>query len=194
MHRIKQLFSKHTSLSGEGEDFLKKYGKIKSYDKEEIFVQQNQNNNLFGILLDGLVGNSITNKNFDNVLTKVITPLNYFVGTKHIYSSNGAAENIHFLKKSEAFIINVVHIKEAIKFFPEFNLMYHILKQQHITICINLLHIQQLKNEQKLIYFYRYFPDLKNQLTINQICSLLGFSNTRQYYSSLEKFLRHKEL
>lgn len=190
MQRIKILFSKFSPLSEEGENFLFQHGRIKQFEKGNFFVQQNQSNNLFGILLDGLLAYSITNENYDNLLTKVITPRNYFVGSKHIYSTSGALENIHFLKNSEAFIISNEHIRQAIKRFPEFNLMYHILKQQYITICNNFLYLQQLKNDIKLIYFYRYFPNLKNQLTVVQTCTLLGFSNTRQYYISLEKYHR----
>lgn len=190
MLRIKQLFSKYSPLSEKGEEFLQKHGRIKSYDKGEIFIQQKQKNNLFGILLDGLLAYSITNQQHDVILTKIITPYHYFVGSKHVYSNSNALENIHFIKNSEAFIINIDLIQQAVKNFPEFNLMYHILKQQYITTCNNLLYIQQLKNEHKLIYFYSYFPDLKNQLTVSQICSLLGFSNSRQYYISLEKYHR----
>lgn len=192
MIRIKQLFSKYTPLSEKGEEFLQKHGRIKSYNKGDIFIHQQQKNNLFGILLDGLVAYSITNQQHDVTLTKIITPYNYFVGNKHIYSKSNALENIHFIKNSEVFIINNDLIGQAIKNFHEFNLMYHILKQQYITICNNLLYIQQSKNELKLIYFYLYFPSLKNQLTVSQICSLLGFSNSRQYYISLEKYLRQK--
>lgn len=193
MHRIKILFNKYTSLSKQGEEFLLRHGKIKTYLKNEIFIQQNQKNEMFGILLDGLVGYSIINYNNDLTFTKVITPFNYFVGSKHVFSKRETNENIHFLKKSQVFITSNSNIQHAIRKMPEYNLMYHILKQKHITICNNYLHIRQLKDEQKLIYFYRFFPELKNQLTINQICSLLGFSNSRQYYISLKKFLAKRE-
>lgn len=193
MQRIKNHFNKYTSLSAQGEEFLFKHGKIKTYFQNELFIQQNNKNDLFGLLLDGLVGYSITNTNNDLKYTKVISPFNYFVGSKHLFSSKETNENIQFLKKSEVLIINNSHIKQAIIKIPEFNTMYHILKQRYIIICNNYLQIQQLKDEQKLIYFYRFFPELKNQLTINQICSLLSFSNTRQYYTSLKRFLENRD-
>ncbi|WP_159634755.1 hypothetical protein [Sphingobacterium composti Ten et al. 2007 non Yoo et al. 2007] len=188
MNRVIAFISRYTKLSEQAIDYLYIHGRIKKYRKGSIFILQQDTNNLSCLLLDGLAGCSIMNHKYDLALTKVITPFNYFVGSKHIYSNKGSRENIEFLKDSEGFIINRINVQHAIRSFPEFSLIYHILKERNIAMCSHFIHLHKIKYVDRLSFLYHHFPEVKNQLTIQQLCSLLGYTNSKQYYFALEKY------
>ncbi|WP_149913413.1 cyclic nucleotide-binding domain-containing protein [Sphingobacterium cavernae] len=190
MNRTIAFINKYTDLSEQAIDFLYTYGRIQKYRKGEIFVLQQESNKRSCLLLTGLVGFSIINDKNDSVLTRIITPMNYFVGCKHIYSNKGALANIEFLKDSEAFVLNNLHLLQAIRNFPEFSLIYNILKQKDLVTCNHYIHLNKIKHIDRLTYFYSHFPELKEQLTVRQLCILLGFSNSKQYYFALEKYYK----
>lgn len=185
MERLIQFLKNYTSLSTATIDFLSTKGYITQQPKGAVLLKPNQIKMNWYLLLDGLVGYKMEQENGTEILQKICTPYHYFVGTKHLYSVKPNKYKLVVLQQAEIYRIQHVDLQHGIKQYPEINLLYHILKQRNLDASNHLIHIQRMDRQERLHYLYKHFPTVQNNLTIRSLCSLLGFTNLRQYYKAL---------
>ncbi|MFD2553555.1 hypothetical protein [Sphingobacterium tabacisoli] len=65
---------------------------------------------------------------------------------------------------------------------------YHILKQHELELTKVSLRIPNLDRKERLMYLCDQLPETKDQMTVRQLCSLLGYTDDRQYYKALDYY------
>lgn len=186
MKRLTEYLNKYGLLSEDLKVYLHRHGKLKSYSKGEYFVTQYDIQHSWCFLLEGLAGYQ-TLDNKGNLKLERLCPVNhYFVGTKHIFSKSTNRTAIQFLQPSVVYIISNEDLKNGIRLFDELNEIYHIMKQHELDIRQIFLRTPNIPRQQRLAYIYDHLPEVKDKITVRQICSLLGFTNSRQYYEALD--------
>lgn len=188
MDRLTEYLNKYGVLSEDIKGYLHRHGKLKSYSKGEYFVTQYDIQHSWCFLLEGLAGYQ-TLDNKGGIKLERLCPVNhYFVGTKHIYSKSTNRTAIQFLQASAVYIISNEDLKNGIRLFKELNEIYHILKQHELDIRQTFLRIRDLPREQRLTYLFDHLSETRDQMTVRQLCSLLGYTNSRQYYEALNHY------
>ncbi|WP_140937596.1 cyclic nucleotide-binding domain-containing protein [Sphingobacterium lumbrici] len=194
MERLEGYFGRYGALSREILEFLQRYGKLNPYCKGEYYIDLYSIKNTCCILLDGLVSYETIQQKGKVVIEQLAVPYQYFSGTKHIYSNNGEEVAIRFLRDSTVYEIRNEHLQQGIKSYPELSNMYHILKQHYVDSVKVFLRLQNLERNIRLWYLYTHIPELEHEsLTVEQLCSLLGFTNSRQYYKALDYYYSHRK-
>lgn len=188
MHRLETYFTRYTTLSQASKDFLSSHGRIRNFKKGSYFVGQHELKHKWCFLLDGLIGYEILDRHGKMQLERLGTVHQYFVGTKHAFSPNGAAVAVRFLQNSTVYTISNIHLQTGIRQYTELSQVYHILKQHSLDALYIFIRINKLDRIQRLAYLYSQLPEVKGQLTVRQICSLLGYTNTKHYYQALEYY------
>ena len=193
MERLEGYFGRYGTLSRETLEFLYRYGKLNSYCKGEYYIDLYTTKNSFCILLDGLVAYEIMQQKGKVVIELVAVPYQYFSGTKHIYSNTGEEVAIRFLRDSTVYEIKNEHLQKGVNTYPELSNLYHILKQHYVDSFKVFLRLQNLERDLRLWYLYSNMPELEHEsLTIEQLCSLLGYTDNRQYYKALDYYHAHR--
>ena len=187
MERLIHYITQYTALSEEAAAFLKQHGQLHYGSKDSYYVIQHGRKSSWCWLLQGLLAFEFSDTKGSIHIERLGLVNQYFSGTKHPYSLNGSSLAIRFLQDSLFYEISNPHFQKAIHLFPEFGQVYHILKQQYLNNLEIFLHISKLERVQRLSYLYSNIPQLKGQLTVAQLCSLLGYTNHRQYYKALSK-------
>lgn len=188
MDRLTEYLNKYGLLSEDIKVYLHRHGKLKSYNKGEYFVTQYDTQHSWCFLLEGLAGYQ-TLDNKGNIKLERLCPANhYFVGTKHIFSKSTNRTAIQFLQSSAVYIISNDNLKNGILLFKELNEIYHIMKQHELDLRQIFLRIPHLARIERLSYLYDQLPSVKEKLNVRQLISLLGYTNSRQYYEALNYY------
>lgn len=192
MYRLEAYFNRYTTLSQESKDFLSSHGRIRTFQKGSYFMGQHELKHKWCFLLEGLIGYEILDRHGKMQLERLGTINQYFVGTKHAYSPNGATVAVRFLQNSTTYTISNIYLQTGIRQYPELSQVYHILKQHSLDALHVFIRLNKLDRIVRLAYLYQQFPHVKEQLTVRQTCSLLGYTNTKQYYQALEYYYETK--
>ncbi len=190
MERLQKYVERYTFLDAEARDFLSRHGKIRHCPKDSYYVVRYERKSTWCFILQGLVSFESMDAKGKVSIERVGTVHQYFSGTKHPYSISGSEVAIRFLKDSYIYEIPNQDFQTAIRQFAEIGHIYHILKQHNLHSLEVFLRINKMDRTQRLTYLYTQMPELKGQLTVEQLCSLLGYTDHRQYYKALEKFNR----
>lgn len=185
MDRLIHLINRYTNLSSSTLDFLLGHGRMVTQPKGYVFIQYGQRKMYYCLLLDGMIGYLSENENGGETLQKIGLPYHYFVGTKHVFSNRSATHKIIFLQDAAYYMISNKDFQYGIKNYPELNLLYHILKQRNLDVANHFIHLNRIDRKLRLHYLYHHFPYAAHKLTVRSLCSLLGFTNLRQYYKAL---------
>jgi len=184
---------RHIDLKKEHLDFLMEHGQIHSFKRGEYYISTQETKQRWCILLEGLIAFEVLGPRNQIVIERIGLAGQYFSGTKHIYSTHGEGTAVHFLRASIVYEIRNKDLQEGINSYPEISQLYHILKQHQLDIVKVFLRIHKLERNARLSYLYWQFPELWQQLTIRQLCSLLDFTNTKQYYRALAAYYRQEQ-
>ncbi len=188
MDRLTEYLNKYGLLSGDVKVYLHRHGRLKNYSKGEYFVTQYDIQHSWCFLLEGLAGYQ-TLDNKGGIRLERLCPANhYFVGTKHIYSKSTNRTAIQFLQASVVYIISNEDLKKGIRKYKNLNEIYHILKQHELELTKIFLRIPNLDRIERLKYLYDQLPSVKEKLTVRELCSLLGYTDDRQYYRALDYY------
>ncbi len=192
MKRLQDYLSGYVALPEEVINFLSQNGKIKHYKKEEYYIRENDIKHSSAFLLEGLLSYELLNKKMKIQIERIGTVNQYIEGTKHLYSRSSAEVAIRFLADSTVYEINNEILQEGIGRYPELNFLNHILKQQALNTIKVYIRIPKLDREERLAFLYAKIPELIGKLTVDQMCSLLGYTDHRQYYAAL-KYWHNKD-
>lgn len=188
MDRIEKYINRYRLINDSIIGYLRQHGEIIQYSKNEYFVLQHETKPTWCFLLKGLVGYQLLDDG-GNIKLERLCPVNhYFVGTKHLFSKSKHSAAIQFLQPSIVYSISNEHLKAGIRQFKELNEIYHILKQHELDITQIFLRIPNIVRDERLAYLFDYLPEVKGQLTVKQLCSLLGYTDDRQYYRALNYY------
>ncbi|MEN5435277.1 hypothetical protein ABE545_16705 [Sphingobacterium faecium] len=185
MKRLQDYLSGYTSLSEEAKTYLSQNGTIKFYKKDAYYLKENDIKHRTAFLLEGLLCYEFLNKKGKIQIERIGIVHQYIEGTKHPYSRSCAEVAIRFLYDSTVYEINNEPLQQGIKAYPELNYLNHILKQHAINTMKVYIRISNLDREERLAFLYTKIPELIGKLTVGQLCSLLGYTDHRQYYTAL---------
>lgn len=191
MERIFDFFGRYRALTKAARHFLENHGRIRSYDKNDFYTFGNVSRSYWCVVLKGLVAFEIGDMNNDIHIERIAAENDYFSGNKHAFSRQADATSIHFLEKTTLFEIQNEHLQYAVSHLDDLQHLYQILKQQQLERLKHFLRLNKITRVHRISYLHRYFPELRGRLTIHQTCSLLGYSNSRQYYEAQRYYLRH---
>ncbi|WP_164108679.1 MULTISPECIES: hypothetical protein [Sphingobacterium] len=193
MDRIEKYLEKYGLLTTKAKEYLRQYGKIMYFSKNAYFLFQHETKHNWCFLLEGLVGHQIIDKKGNSKLIKLCPTNHYFVGTKHIFSKSRPRTAIQFLQPSTIYMISNEDLKTGIRKFAELNEIYHIMKQHELDIREIFLSIPSVMRDERIAYLFDHLPEVKGKMTVKQLCSLLGYSDDRQYYRALDYFNNRRE-
>lgn len=191
MHRIIQYFNQYKILDKAAQDFLIRHGQLHTYKKGSYYITRHEKKYDWCFLLEGLVGYEVSTDR-GQVLERLCPIHHYFSGTKHPYSHGSKNAALIFLQPSIVYSISNNSFKLGIKQHHELNTVFHILKQHEINLTAIFLRLPKIARETRLTYLYQAFPEIEGQLTIKQLCSLLGYTDNRQYYKALDYYFDNK--
>lgn len=185
MERLFNYIRDYIPISDTATTFIKNKGRILNFKKGENYILQQQSKHYWCFLLEGLViFHSLDSKGKETI--EKFCPVNhYFVGTKHIYSESPQRPAIQFIQPSTVYSISNHDLKAGIKQYKELYEFYNILKQHEINYSQIFIGIPRTAREERLAYLEEHFPRIRDEMTIKQVCSLLGYTDDRQYYKAL---------
>ena len=186
MDRIEKYFDRYRLMHATVKDYLRQKGKLLHYKKNAYFVAHNETKHKWCFLLEGLAGYHSLDASGNTSLERLCPINHYFVGTKHLFSRSTNSTAIQFLEPSTVYIISNKDLKNGIQQYNELGEIYHIMKQHELDIRQIFLRIPNIPRQQRLAYLYDHLPEVKDKMTVRQLCSLLGFTNSRQYYEALD--------
>lgn len=188
MEKLFKYLKQYIPLSDSAKEYLENKGRVLTFKKGENYILQQQSKHNWCFLLEGLViFHSIDSKGKETI--EKFCPVNhYFVGTKHIFSKSPQRPAIQFIQPSSIYTISNQDLKKGIKQYKELYEFYNILKQHEINYSQIFLGITRTPREERLAYLEEHFPGIRMQMTVRQICSLLGYTDDRQYYKALDYF------
>ncbi|SKB95100.1 hypothetical protein SAMN05660841_03214 [Sphingobacterium nematocida] len=188
MDRVENYFGRYKLLSEEARNYLRSKGRIIKFNKNAYYVMQNEAKHNWCFLLEGLVGHQAIDKKGNAKYIKLCPINHYFVGTKHIFSKSKPRTAIQFLQPSTIYTISNEDLKTGIRKFAELHEIYNIMKQHELDMRDIFLGIPSITREERLAYLYDHLPEVKDKMTVRQLCSLLGYSDDRQYYRALDYY------
>lgn len=192
MDRIEKYFERYEALSEAAKEYLRAKGEIVKFTKNAYYVRQNEAKQNWCFLLEGLVGHQVIDNKGNAKLVKLCPTNHYFGGTKHIFSKSAPRTAIQFLQPSTIYSIANKELQTGIRAFAELHEMYNIMKQHGLDIRDIFLGIPGVDRVERIAYLFDHLPEVKGQMTVKQICSLLGYSDDRQYYRALD-YYNHRE-
>lgn len=187
MNRIIKYFSNYNIIDKTAQDFLYRHGRLHTYKKGSYYMSQQQKKQEWCFLLEGLVGYEVVGPN-GQLLERLCPVHHYFVGTKHAYSTSPKNTALIFLQPSVIYTISNKNFRQGLQQHQELDKVYHILKQHELNLANIFLRLPKIAREQRLAFLYQALPEVEGAMTVQQICSLLGYTDHRQYYKALNYY------
>lgn len=191
MHRVIHYFNSYNILEKTTQDFLYSHGRIQTFSKGSYYIHNQETKHDWCFLLEGLLGYEVISDT-GSALEQLCPTQSYFVGTKHLYSSSAKNTALIFLQTSVVYSISNHNLRLGIAQYPELDHVYHILKQHELNLTAIFLRLPKIAREERLSYLYHSLPEVIGKLTIQQVCSLLGYTNHRQYYKALKYYFENR--
>lgn len=188
MDRVEKYFNRYESISFEAREYLRTKGEIMNFKKNTYYVLQHEAKHNWCFLLEGLVAHQVIDKKGNTKYIKLCPINHYFVGTKHIFSKSKPRTAIQFLHPSTIYTISNEDLKTGIRKFAEIHEIYNIMKQHELDMRDIFLGIPTVTREERIAYLFDHLPEIKGKMTVKQLCSLLGYSDDRQYYRALDYY------
>lgn len=192
MDRMFNFLEGYRSLTSTSRDFLRMHGGITSYRKNDFYVLAYESKPYWCFVLGGLVSFEAHDMDLHIFIERIIIKNEFFSGSKHAFSPRADSVSIRFLEPTILFEISNVHFQYAVDQFTDIQQLYQILKQQQVERLKYFLRLNKIARVYRISYLYEHFPELLGRLTVQQVCSLLGYTTNRQYYEAQRYFLRQR--
>lgn len=185
MERIYVQFERYSSLNEEIKQDLTTLGKIKRYNKGSYYKHEDEAVSKWCFIIQGLVSEEHFNAGDRLVVERICDTNEYFVGTKHTFSSTGEPLAIKFLKPTLLYEIRNSHLQELLDQHDELKAIYHRLVQRKLNQSNRHIHrTNGLLAEERLYDLHLDRPNLIKQLTVEQKSAFLKLANNEAYYKA----------
>lgn len=192
MERIYVQFERYSPLDEKAKQDLRTLGKIRKYDKGTYYKHEDEAISRWCFIIQGLVSKEHFNSDERLVIERICTTNEYFVGTKHSFSSTGEPLAIRFLRPTLVYEIRNSHLQQLLDKHHELKAVYHRLVQRKLNHSNRHIHrTNGVIAEERLHDLYLDRPDLISQLTVEQKRAFLKLPNNQAYYKA-KRYLDRK--
>lgn len=194
MDKLFTFWRKYVSISTASEVFVRQHAKIHRYKKNSFFARYYEVKPYWCFIVEGLAAGCMTEEDGKKRIIWLVTPPDYFTGTKHNYSNHGENLDIRFLVNSKIIAIRQEQMRYAQQHLADVGELMQVLKQRKLNQQHQLLEISKITNDiDKYVAFRTAFPELGALLTNRQVSQFLNIHEKSCTRGKLKYIERYKK-